>query len=185
MGIDKARIAVGGDTLLERAVKTLSELTPRVMLACGATERYADLGLPLCLDRRPDAGPLAGLESALASAREEWILALACDLPRLRAEDLARLIDRARADDLDACYFETSRGLEPLCALYRRACLPAVRAALAAGERRMISFLDHEIAGGARPRIGTVPAEEFAERLVNVNSPEDLAALGGAERESA
>ncbi len=42
--------------------------------------------------------------------------------------------------DADAVVPVTAGGPEPLCALYRPPCLPAVRARLAAGELRMTSF---------------------------------------------
>lgn len=174
MGTDKALLTLGACTLLERAVATLSELAPRVSLACGTSERYAEFGLPLVVDRYAGAGPLAGLEAALASARDEWLVVLACDLPRVTSGVLAHLVERARAQDLDACFFETDLGLEPLCAVYRRTCLPGVRAALDAGERRMIAFLNHPTTRAALPRVGTVRADAFADCLVNVNTMGDL-----------
>jgi molybdopterin-guanine dinucleotide biosynthesis protein A len=184
MGTDKALIPLGSSTMLERAATTLAELTPRVVLACGASERYAELGLPLVVDRYLGAGPLAGLEAALASAvvaGEDWLVALACDLPRVRPSVLANLLSRAREDDLDACFFETELGLEPLCAVYRATCLPSVRAALDAGERKMIAFLQHATASGELPRIATVRADAFVGDLVNVNSPADVVALARHE----
>jgi hypothetical protein len=41
----------------------------------------------------------------------------------------------------------------------------------------MIAFLDHPSSRGERPRIATVRADAFADRLVNVNSPADVEAL--------
>ncbi len=195
MGTDKALLSVGSrggsrggsTTLLERAVTTLAALTPRVLLACGAQERYGEFGLPLVADRYPDAGPLAGLESALASATaagEEWLVVLACDLPRVRPAVLAQLLAHAREHDLDACLFETDLGLEPLCAVYRSTCWTPVRAALDAGERKMVAFLRHSTARGEVPRLATLRADAFAECLMNVNSPADMTALSAHEEMS-
>jgi molybdopterin-guanine dinucleotide biosynthesis protein A len=184
MGSDKALLHFGSRTLLERAAATVAAVAPRVLLACGPSARYGDLGLPLAIDLRLDAGPLAGLEAALASASEageEWIIVLACDLPRVRPEVLELLVARARERDLDACLFETELGLEPLCAVYRRTCLASVQAALDAGERKMVAFLRHPTARGHLPRSATVRADAFADCLTNVNSPADLIALAAHE----
>ncbi len=146
MGQDKAMLRCGGGTLLEHAVGVLREVTPRVVLACGPTDRYEALGWERVLDRASDLGPLGGLEAALAWAvsgrrpRETWLLVLACDMPRAEGEVFRRLLERARAHEVDACLLESASGVEPLCAVYRGTCLPAVRRALDAGERKMISF---------------------------------------------
>jgi molybdopterin-guanine dinucleotide biosynthesis protein A len=65
------------------------------------------------------------------------------------------------------------RGLEPLCAFYSQACLPAIDAALASGEKRPVAFhesvrlavLSHaEVSRHGRPEV----------IFMNVNTPEDL-----------
>jgi hypothetical protein len=78
-----------------------------------------------------------------------------------------------------------------LCAVYRRTCLPAVRAALARGATRLTAFHDGPLApsGEARPRAAVLPSENFPPALRasarhaarNLNTPSDLEALG-AER---
>lgn len=78
------------------------------------------------------------------------------------------------------------RGVEPLFAAYRTSCIPAIDAALAEGDRRMIGF--HE-----RVRVHTIPLDEVAatcdpaRAFLNVNTPEDrdraeaMARGGGTE----
>src|SRR5262245_16634368 len=100
MGSDKAALAVGGGTLIEHAVAVLSGIAGETLLACGPSERYAELGLPRVLDRRPDSGPLAGLEAGLARARTRWIAALACDMPRADPRVILALLERAIERDL-------------------------------------------------------------------------------------
>ncbi len=50
-----------------------------------------DLGLPLILDARDDAGPLGGLVALLEATPGEDVLVLACDLPRLAESVLEKL----------------------------------------------------------------------------------------------
>ncbi|MEZ5379423.1 MAG: molybdenum cofactor guanylyltransferase [Acidimicrobiales bacterium] len=53
------------------------------------------LGLITIPDRRPGEGPLAGLATALLWAGPERVLVVPCDLPNLRSDDLATLLDAA------------------------------------------------------------------------------------------
>jgi len=190
MGRDKAALPLGTCSLLERAASLLAEITPDVRLACGAEPRYAQLNLPLVLDRVSDAGPLGGLEAALASASPGLVIAIACDMPRLDARALRALVDFARTDDLDVAMLRSESGLEPLCAVWSTRVAGAVRAALDAGRFKMTSVFDVLLPDGSKPRVGTLTVDELlagdvsttesaaraASALVgNVNTPEDYA----------
>jgi len=174
MGRDKALIVLGGATLIERATRVLSELTPHVLLACGPTPRYAELGFECVLDHGPGLGPLGGLEAALARVEAgggRHALVLACDMPRVTAPVLCALLERGRAAQAGVTLVATATSEEPLCAVYDVAVLPAVRRALAAGERRMNAF------HGAL-RVVRVPETELAPGCArNLNTPDELAAL--------
>jgi len=182
MGSDKAALPLAGRTLLERAAATFEGIAVETLLACGASPRYGELGLPLVLDRFPGAGPLSGLEAGLARARTDWVAALACDMPRAAPEAFLALEDRAIEGDFDLCLLVTDKGVEPLFAVYRRTCLEPVRAALAAGERRIIAFHPFPTAAGRPLRIGTLDERELPGGLVargvarNVNTPAELSA---------
>jgi molybdopterin-guanine dinucleotide biosynthesis protein A len=183
MGRDKAGLELGGRTLLERTVERLERRCPRVVLACGREPRYAELGRELVLDlpaagERP--GPIAGILAALEGVAAARYLVLACDLPRAGDDLLAALLERAEATGADAVFFESARGLEPLCAVYAPTCAAPMRAALSAGQRRVLAFLDHPREDG-RP----VLAERLSEReldpelrardlALNLNTPEEL-----------
>jgi molybdopterin-guanine dinucleotide biosynthesis protein A len=126
------------------------------------------------LDPIADAGPLAGLLAGLEAARTEWVAVLACDMPRASAGALRELLAEARRSDLDLCLADLPRGSQPMLAVYRRRCAPAVRAALEAGQRRMVAF--HALAVDGRPlRAGTLALADAGAAL-NLNTPADLAA---------
>ena len=178
MGRDKARIELGGRPLLAHALDVFDALGVPVRLACGAAPRYAEFGRELVLDDVAGAGPLAGLTAGLeaaAGAGERWLAVLACDMPRASADVLRRLLERARAEDLDACLAGVERGSQPAYAVYHTRCAVPARAALEAGERRLIAF------HGAL-RVGVLPLERDAATALNVNTPDELArvAAGGA-----
>ncbi len=133
---DKALLEFAGISLL---VRTARLLEPRVaaVTIIGPPERYAALGLPTVPDDRPGLGPLGGMATALRISTLEWSILLGCDLPYLSGAWLDWLVARALASPAEALVPETSRGLEPLCAIYRRSCAPALAAALARGERKV------------------------------------------------
>jgi molybdopterin-guanine dinucleotide biosynthesis protein A len=159
MGRDKAELEVGGMTMLDRAITTLSAVAPRVLLATGARTRYAERGLEVVLDRYSDAGPLAGLEAGLSAVRastagDALVIVLACDMPHVGADLLRVLLARAAADrELAASLFASDTGPEPLCGVYRTSALAAIRAALDAGERKMLSFVEQVAADGTSARV--------------------------------
>ncbi len=66
-GGDKARIEIGGVTILDRVLATLSaQCTGLIINANGDPERFADTGLTVVPDNVPDfAGPLAGILAGL------------------------------------------------------------------------------------------------------------------------
>src|SRR5947207_3955926 len=66
-GGDKARIRIGGKTILEHVLAQLAPQCARVILnANGDPARFADTGLPVVPDSVPDfAGPLAGILAGL------------------------------------------------------------------------------------------------------------------------
>lgn len=188
MGCDKALLELSGRSLIERAVAVLEPLSSRVLLACGSSERYPDMGLPLVLDQRRNGGPLAGLEAALAATSTPWLAVLACDMPGVSPVLFEELLRHSVAGDLDVCILAGERGLEPLCGVYHKRCLAPVRAALDHGERRMISFHGYPLAGLPQPR-AELRVAELAERelllalglaeegrlTANLNTPEELA----------
>ena len=130
MGHDKAAAELRGRRMIEYPLAALEAVAGRVLLAVGATPRYADLGRELVVDAHADGGPLAGLCAGLAAARTEWIAVLACDMPRAEASCLVRLLDEAVAHDADVCLLEIERGTQPTFGVYRRTCLAAVASAL-------------------------------------------------------
>jgi molybdopterin-guanine dinucleotide biosynthesis protein A len=100
-------------------------------------------------------------------------------MPFVPAALLATLRDRGESLGVDAVLPASEgsgRGVEPLCAWYSARCLPAVTAALEAGDRRVIAF------HGA-VRVAHLPHDEVAafgdpaRLFANVNSADDLTRL--------
>src|ERR1700735_4700054 len=94
-GGDKARIKIGGASILQRVLACLTPQCSGVIInANGDPTRFADTGLPVVVDSVPDfAGPLAGILAGLDWAAQnapakEWLLSRAGEWPFL-PKDLA------------------------------------------------------------------------------------------------
>ena len=129
-------------------------------------------------DLRPGSGPLAGLEAGLAACRSDGLLVVACDMPLFSAGLAAYLASFAGAGWPAWALRDRGGRLHPLCGVYTRACLPAIRAALDHGERRA-GWLFGAVGGHALCLAGTRFDDS---ELYNVNTPQQLAALQAAGR---
>jgi molybdopterin-guanine dinucleotide biosynthesis protein A len=172
-GVDKAALLLGGSRIIDRQLAILTGVSDEVLIVANDAARYAPFQLPVFPDLVPGAGALGGVYTALAAARHDLVLVLACDLPFVTRE----LIDRLIADvegDVDAVVPRSARGLEPLCAVYRKACAPALRARLDQGALQVSAWVD-----GLRVReidpVALKPYDPLGRLFANVNTPHDYA----------
>ncbi|MBE9523620.1 MAG: molybdenum cofactor guanylyltransferase [Chloroflexi bacterium] len=141
MGNDKALMPFLGRPLIERVIQRLIHAANEVLITTNVPEEYRFLNIPLIPDKIPGRGALGGLYTALEAASHPLVAVIACDLPFVNAGILS-LAQRALVDtSIDAAIPSTKHGLEPLHAIYRRdTCLPAVKAAIADDQWRLISW---------------------------------------------
>lgn len=199
MGRDKRLVQVDGVPLVARAVRAVASATDRVDLIGAADLIGSDGRLPdgllttellvggrVLADHRPDAGPLAGVETALRAHPEAGaVLIVGVDHPWLHPAVLALLVDRLTTGGTrgpDAAMLVTDRGPQPLVASYRPSALPAVAALLEGGERRLRVLADHlDVLAVDEPNWRDV--DPFGASAVDVDTPEELArAVTWAER---
>jgi molybdenum cofactor guanylyltransferase len=171
MGTDKAFVRVLGRPLIEDILAQLSGLGAETLIITNRPADYAYLGVPLFEDVRPGKGALGGLYSAVYCAAQPHVLAVACDMPFVVRPLLDHLL--SLAPEADAVVPRLAGEAEPFRAVYSRACLPAMEAALDAGKMRVISFF-----GAVRVRWVDEPElDRFDPRhlsFFNVNTPADL-----------
>jgi molybdopterin-guanine dinucleotide biosynthesis protein A len=177
-GADKASLLVGGVRIVERQLAALAGVAADVRIVVNDPARYRDLGIPLVSDVIAGAGALGGIYTALLHARHDRVLVLACDLPFVSAALLERLAAESRnAGGIDAVVPRSRRGLEPLCAIYRKGCAGVIQEHIARGELRMTALL----AALAVRQLGhdaLAPYDDGA-LFENVNTPHDYARARG------
>lgn len=180
-GRDKAFLEVGGEPILDRQIRVLSSLVPGVMIVAGDAgagdvHRFSNRGARVVSDRVPGAGPLAGLDAALAAARAPRVLVVACDMPDLAAPPLELLLRRAREEEADIAIPRAGGQVQPLCAVYGARVAPIVRSRLRSGDLRAQDIpTAAEAAGLAVVRVGEAEVGAVDPDLrvfANLNTPE-------------
>ena len=134
MGCDKASLVLGEQTLLEHVTAIVQTLFPRVLLS--VRQPCPDLALAQICDAYADAGPLAGLYSALKQAQTPWIFAVATDMPFVQAA-LIDYLARQRAG-FQAVVPVVHGHPQPLAAFYATSCLAPFRALLEGEGKRSL-----------------------------------------------
>lgn len=169
-GADKASLAVGRARIIDRQLAALSTVADDVRIVTNDAARYADLGVRLVPDAIAGAGPLGGIYSALLDAAHERVLIIACDLPFITAALLERLVAES-GQDVDAVVPRSSRGLEPLCALYTKRCATEMKNRIETGALQVAGLLDAVRTRVLEPET-LAPYDEGA-LFENVNTPHD------------
>jgi FdhD protein len=174
-GSDKAFLDWRGQPLYVAQLRKLASLGPgKLWLSTRPDQPFPGYleGVARLVDEEADLGPLGGLRTALAASDAPWLLVLAVDLPKMEPSYLSDLLAGGAG-----AVPRTPRGWEPLAALYpRESLLGLVDEFLAAGHRRLQDLVDE---AAARGWIGPVPvADPEAALFANLNTPDDLAAIG-------
>src|SRR6058998_3304603 len=175
-GRDKAFAAVGGEPIAVRTIRLFHDLFPQVLVATNRPERFRGFGVETVADRFPGCGPLAGIHAALLATRYPHVFVAACDMPGLDPDVIRFLLARVGgADAVVPCW---EGDIEPLHAVYAAGALPAIEASLRAGRnavRDVLRSLRVDYVSEAEMRA----VRGAARSLTNVNTPEELAAVGG------
>lgn len=140
LGMPKALVSVGGMTLLERGVRTLSAVCDQIVVSAPAEMGLPTSALSSTLLRRVDdpagtSGPLAGIVAGLSATDYRQALVLAVDLPMATSGALAALL--ARLDDHQAVLPMVGGLPQPLIAAYAATAAPILAGRLSAGERAL------------------------------------------------
>ena len=176
-GGDKARITIGGVTILQRVLACLKpQCTGLVINANGDPARFADTKLPVVSDNVPDfAGPLAGILAgldwtALHMPECEWLASVPGDCPFLPNDLVTRLHAARAAAGAPLGCARSGEWRHPVIGLWPVALRDDLRRALVAEGLRKIEIWTarHGVA------IASWPAEPV-DPFFNVNTPEDAA----------
>jgi molybdopterin-guanine dinucleotide biosynthesis protein A len=160
---DKALLPSPARALIEHVLAGIDGLFAEVLVSVASGRRYDFLSYPQIPDSAGGLGPLAGILAGLKVARFDPAFVLACDIPAADRGFISALV--AAAEGFDITVPRTSKGLEPLLAVYRKTTIPHIERLLAEGKRSVLDLFP--LCRTTIVDIGDPPW------LRNINTPEE------------
>lgn len=174
MKTDKALLAIGNQTLLERVCFVAQDTSSLVYVVTPWLDKYRSI-VPSGCQLIPEElvcnassnTPIIGFAQGLKLVQTKWVLLLACDLPHISSSQVkqwSKILATVLPTEI-ALLPRNSKGWEALCGFYRQDCLTS---------------LSSYIARGGKSFQGWLAKEQVRELLVsdrtclfNCNTPED------------
>ena len=138
MGHNKALLQFDGRPMIEVVTERLRSVASEIIIVADDVERYRVIGDRCVPDVYPRVGTLGGIHAGLNAAAHQYALVVACDMPFLDPAVLRWFVEEPRPADL--VVLKHDEGVEPLHALYRKTCLPAIESTILSGERCAFAF---------------------------------------------
>ncbi len=174
MGRDKRFLELEGRTLLERALSILETLFSEVIVVVAEpAPQLAGLRHRVVTDLIPNCAALGGLYTGLSCAGQPRVFAAGCDMPFLDPAVIKWMIGLDQHSDI--VMVQLTSGLQPMHAIYSKACLPDLER-MAAAHNLTVQELCQ--ASGLSARL--VSEDEIRGidpqflSFLNVNTPADL-----------
>lgn len=149
--------------MIDRVVAVYKELFGEITIVTNNPVRYRQFGMRLFDDAIPDMGSLGGIYTGLLKSAAERCFVAACDMPFLNAALIARMVEISSGGDV--LIAKLNEGMEPLHAVYSKACIEPISELLSKGDLKIINFF---------PKVKVV---EISEEEVRKFDPELLSFL--------
>jgi molybdopterin-guanine dinucleotide biosynthesis protein A len=182
MGVPKATLPFGPETMLQRVVRLLGTVVSPIVVVAAREQTLPQLPRDIAVtrDERDQRGPLEGLRAGLKALPDSVDVAYitSCDVPLLEPAFVERMIELL--GDHDIAVMEIDGFPHPLSAVYRRDTLPHVQDLLENDKLRPVFLFDAVRTRRVRPE-EMLSVDPQLRTLRNLNTREDyLAALADA-----
>jgi molybdopterin-guanine dinucleotide biosynthesis protein A len=182
MGVPKATLPFGDETMLQRVVRLLGSVVNPIVVVAARDQSLPALpdDVIVTRDERDERGPLEGLRAGLKALPDgvDAAYVTSCDVPLLVPDFVERMIDLL--GDHDIAVMEIDGFRHPLSAVYRRTTLPQIESLLAQ-DRLRPAFLFDAVRTRRLQSIDMASVDPDLQTLRNLNTREDyLAALADA-----
>ena len=171
-GEDKGLIEIAGRPMIAHVIQAMRPQVHRLLINANRNlEAYARFGCEVVPDLQQGfLGPLAGLATGMAHAATDYVVTAPCDSPLVAPDLVKRLYCACGDGSADIAVAHDGRRLQPVFAMAHRDLAPDLHAWLAAGERKIDRWF-------ARHRVAEVDFSDQADTFINVNDPQERAAL--------
>ena len=175
LGRNKAVEKIGGESLIERVVGRLSQVSSEMIVVVAEESRAEALDLPpwvrTAADIYPGSGSLGGIFTGLSAAKGDYGIVVACDMPFLNTELLGFMLDIA--PDYDVVVPRLNGRPEPLHAIYSKSCLEPIEQRLKRNDLKIALFFEEvRVAFVEEDDVDLIDPHHLS--FFNVNTQEDL-----------
>ena len=172
-GADKGLIALHGKPLITYVIDTVApQVGTLVINANRNLDQYSALGYPVIQDTAPgQAGPLAGIASALLAAKTDYVLVVPCDTPYLPHDLVARLAATLTQEHADIAVAHDGTRMQPVVALLKRdsenSLAGDILQSIQRGHNKTERWMHSQ-------RLALVDFSDQTQAFKNINTPEDM-----------
>lgn len=173
LGQDKRFLVLGGRSCLQRILDAYKGLFMDVLIVADAKEPFAGMDVRVVEDLIPGMATLGGLYTGLLQAGTARVFAAAVDMPCLSPAAIRIVLDHAEEGDI--VIPDVAGQLQPMHAVYSKACLPYIKRLL-----DQSSFKVQELCKVPELNICRIPQSAFQavdpelRSFFNINTPQDL-----------
>jgi molybdopterin-guanine dinucleotide biosynthesis protein A len=174
MGLPKASLPFGSETMLQRVVRLLSETVDGIVVVAADGQQLPELAdnIRVVRDQRPERGPLEGLSAGLAACDKQTVSAYvtSCDVPFLVPEFVERMFQLLGDYEIAVPY--DGKYHHPLSAVYRIEVLSYIETLLSNNRMRPVFLFDVAKTHRVLP-VQWADVDPRSQSLDNLNRPED------------
>ena len=172
IGYNKALLHIGNQTIIQRVLASLKQVTSSQLIVTNFPEEYEFLNMPMKSDILPGKGAFGGIYTGLSASETPYCLVVACDMPFLNADFLRYMTQLVKGQGYDAVVPEHSEGYEPLCAIYAKTCIPHIEKMLRENRLRVFDiFSEVRVRSVSKSEIKNYDVEGWM--FFNINTQED------------
>ncbi|MFQ6069429.1 MAG: molybdenum cofactor guanylyltransferase [Candidatus Aminicenantales bacterium] len=170
MGREKAFLRIGERTIIEEQKDTLKKIFDEIIIVTNNHSYFHNLDVKVVKDIIPHCGPLGGLYSGLSVCSNIHGFLIGCDMPFPSISLINYMIKKIKKNDIVIPV--SSRGLEPLFAIYSLNCLETIKRHLEMKDLKISNVLNYHRVSYVSPReVKKFDPHEFS--FLNVNTPEE------------
>ncbi len=172
-GADKGLIALHGKPLITYVIDRIKPHVGSLMINANRNiDQYSAFGYPVIQDTSPfiypgQAGPLAGMASALLAAKTDYVLIVPCDAPCLPHDLVARLVAALTQEHAEIAVAHDGTRMQPVVALLQRDLAEDILQSLKRGHNKTERWIHTR-------RLALVDFSDQPQAFKNINSPEDM-----------
>ena len=169
MQTEKGLVLLEDKPIIQHIINTLTHITKTIYLVTANTD-YEQFGFLLVADRYKEKGPLGGIHAALSHTKQEAVLILSCDVPRIESLLLKRIIAQHFENTETEITLATGpKKWHPLVGVYSQSILQELEIALNQNHLKVMDFIKRR----------NYQVVEFDSELpfANINTPQALEKL--------